>query len=212
LYGDTDHEVLQVGFDLGPATPVIAGNEITWTSQTVLKDKSPVDDYLAAEFVTVLSGPSVELWQPPTVLHVVGASLVEEPTELNLRPQRPSSFCSDFEEHLDHYVVKDVKFDYAIPVLTGWDLSYACDDHHVERIGAYLVEFHYEKDPTVDTGTLYYTMFSTLRDDSDNGHFRRYKVSILGLTGLGGESPKATVQTVPPTPAPLPAVPKEQFQ
>ena len=103
--------------------------------------------------------------------------------------------------------MEKVPFDYAIPVLTGWDLSYVCTDHHVERIGVYLVEFEYVKDPAADTGTLNYTIFSTLRDDSDNGHAARYKVSILGLNGLGGESPKATVQTVP-----LPAVPKGKLQ
>ena len=44
------------------------------------------------------------------------------------------------------------------------------------------------KDPTANTGTLFYTVFSTLRDDSDNGHQAKYKVSILGLNGLGGGS------------------------
>jgi hypothetical protein len=188
-WSDTDHQVLQVGFDLGPATPVIAGNEITWTSQTLLKDDEPVDTYFGAEFVTVLSGQNVEMWQPRTVLHLTGTSWVEEPTELNLSPD--DSSCDGFvapEEYLEFYAVEKVPFDYAIPVLTGWDLSYVCPDHNVERIGAYLVEFDYVKDPTADTGTLRYTIFSTLRDDSDHGHAARYKVSILGLNGLGGGS------------------------
>ena len=64
-------------------------------------------------------------------------------------------------------------FDYAIPVLTGWDLSVCLSRPRVERIGVYLVEFEYVKDDKTATGTLHYTIFSTLRDDSDHGHFRR---------------------------------------
>jgi hypothetical protein len=183
-YVDKDHEVLQVGFDLGPDTPDIVGNEITWTSQTVLKDEDSEDGHEAAAFVTVLSGQSVELWQPPTVQHLIGAQWVEEPTELNLSPEGPSSFCNDTEQFLEHYMVK-VEFDYAVPVLTGWDLSYECAEHHVERIGVYIVEFDYVKDPNAPTGTLHYTVFSTLRDDNNHGHAARYQVGILGLNGFG---------------------------
>jgi len=181
-----DHEVFQVGFDLGPDTPVIVGNEITWTSQTVLKDKSPVDDYLAAEFVTVLSGQSVELWQPPTVQRLIDETWVDDSNDLNLSPEEPYVSCPYPEQYLVHYKVEQVPFDYAVPVLTGWDLSYECSEHHVMRIGVYIVEFDYD----ATTGTLHYTVFSTLRDDSDHGHDARYQVGILGLNGFGKGSDK----------------------
>jgi len=58
------------------------------------------------------------------------------------------------------------------------------------RIGVYLVEFDYVKDPNAATGTLNYTIFSTLRDDSDNGHGAQYKVSVLGLNTRGGGKEK----------------------
>jgi hypothetical protein len=175
-----DHEVMQVGFDLGPATPDIVGNEITWTSQAVLKDKDEEDGMGAAEFVTVLSGSGVELWQPPTVQHFVGAAWDKESNELDLSPERPSDSCGASEEYFELYRVEDVPFDYAIPVLTGWDLSYGCDDHNVEQIGVYIVEFDYD----AASRTLQYTVFSNLRDDSSNGHDARYQVGILGLNGL----------------------------
>ena len=75
-------------------------------------------------------------------------------------------------------------------MLTGWDLQYECEDHHVERIEVFLANFEYVEDPTAATGTLNYTIFSTLRDDSDNGHIAKYKVSILGFNELGGGSEK----------------------
>jgi hypothetical protein len=195
-----DHEVLQVGFDLGTpplgGTPVVSGNEITWTSQTVLKDDATLHSYNAAELVTILSGESVEMWQPRQVLHLKGnpPDWVPEPTQLILKPAEPCGFTCNGngnEEHLEFYSVENVPYDYAIPVLTGWDMQYATEDHHVERIGVYLVEFDYVKDPNAATGTLNYTIFSTMRDDSDNGHYDpKYKVSVLGFNALGGGSEK----------------------
>ena len=78
-----------------------------------------------------------------------------------------------------------VPYEYAIPVLTGWDLQYECTDHEVERIGVYLVEFEYVKDPNAPTGTLNYTIFSTLRDDSDNGHAARVQGQRSGVQQTG---------------------------
>jgi hypothetical protein len=191
---DTDHEVLQVGFDLGPPTPVSTGNEITWTSQTVLKDDSTDRTYHAAELVTVLSGQDVELWQPPTVLHLAGTyPNGEHVNELNLHalepcggwwPVWPSCIGNGEKQYTESYSVENVPFEYAVPVLTGWDLQYVTEDHHVKRIGVYLVEFEYVPDPKTNTGTLHYTISSTLKDDSGNGHGAKYQVSILGFNKL----------------------------
>ena len=94
------------------------------------------------------------------------------------------------EEHLESYAVERLQFDYAVPVLTGWDMQYACEDHEIERIGVYLVEFEYYKDPNAPTGTLYYTIFSTMRDDSDNGHYlpstRSVSWGSTNWAGVGG--------------------------
>ena len=149
-----------------------------------------MDDYSAAELVTVLVGSNVEMWQPPTVLHLKGIppSWVEESTEFILSPDDAGdNVCLNpgSEEYLRSYSVEKVPFKYAVPVLTGWDLTYDSCDHNVERIGVYLVEFEYVKAPNATHGTLNYTIFSTLRDDSDNGHLAQYKVSILGFNKLG---------------------------
>jgi hypothetical protein len=192
-----DHHVLQVSFDLGTpplgGPPVTNGNTITWTSQTILKDNDTMHKYIGSELVTILSGESVEMWQPRSVLHLQGMDWVEEPTQLILKPVEPSGVClgNGQEERLESYAVERVPYDYAIPVLTGWNMQYQCTDHEVERIGVYLVEFEYVKDPNATTGTLHYTIFSTMRDDSDNGHYGpKYKVSVLGLNELGGSSEK----------------------
>ena len=69
-----------------------------------MKDNDTVYGYNAAELVTILSGQSVEMWQPRSVLHLIGANMVEEPTQLLLQPAEPGGFgCvgNGQEEHLE---------------------------------------------------------------------------------------------------------------
>jgi hypothetical protein len=183
LGGDIDHHVLQVGFDLGALSTT--GNTVAWTSQTILKDNAQRRDYRAAAYVSVLSGQDVEMWQPATVLHLTGIppTWVKEATDFALSPAEPTSSCSGVghNEHTEEYMVEDVPFDYAIPVLVGWDLQYVCTDHHVKRVEARVVDFQYDKGPEAATGTLRYTISSSLADASANVSAAQYKVSILGL-------------------------------
>jgi hypothetical protein len=77
-------------------------------------------------------------------------------------------------------------------MLFGWQVEYPCSDHHVKKIGVWLEDFSYEKAPGA-TGTLFYTIASTLADAAllgIHGGEAQYTVSVLGLT------PTA----VPPTP------------
>ena len=47
----------------------------TWTSQTILDDDDGAHNTRQAELVTILSGQSVEMWQPRSVLHLIGSEL-----------------------------------------------------------------------------------------------------------------------------------------
>jgi len=151
LWTDDDHHVLQAAFDLG--TPPVGGtinptgNTLTWTSQSILVDNDGGHGHDPAEIVTIMSGQSVEMWQPRSVLHLIETNMVEEPTDLNLKPAEPINGCifDGLEEYQEFYVVENVPFDYAIPALTGWDLQYECTNHEVERIGVFLADFEYVK-------------------------------------------------------------------
>ena len=57
------------------------GNTFSWTSQTILSDDDGAHKHSEAEIVTILSGQSVEMRQPRSVLHLIGANWVEEPTQ-----------------------------------------------------------------------------------------------------------------------------------
>jgi hypothetical protein len=83
---------------------------------------------------------------------------------------------------VSEYELHGVPFDYAVPVLAGWDLWYPCGDEHVGEIGVWLHDIEYQKDADDPHGVLRYKVTSVLRDrDSRPGHRSRPRVSILGL-------------------------------
>ena len=127
---DTDHHLLQAGFDLG--TPVPSGDTIRWTSTTLWKDNSPRRDYYGLATVSVLSGPSVTMWHPATVLRR-SSSTSGWRSEANTVPLTPNNdaesslFCEPGgadETQQIQFKVENVPFAYAVPVLTGWQLEY----------------------------------------------------------------------------------------
>jgi hypothetical protein len=60
-------------------------------------------------------------------------------------------------------VIKNIPFDYAIPMLTGWEVGYWTDDQHVKDLGVWIDEWSYSVGAT--GGTLRYKLSSILRDD-----------------------------------------------
>jgi hypothetical protein len=83
------------------------------------------------------------------------------------------------------FVIENVPFAIAVPVLTGWELSYLTDDQHVKDVGVWIEDWSYTPSPT--GGTLRYTLGSILADDDDwPPHVIRHRVTVLGIRALGG--------------------------
>lgn len=183
-----DHELIQAGFDLG--SPSFSANTVSWTSRSLLKDDDSWRELSSAELVEVMNGPSVSMWQPETVSHLVSSPTphwVSESTAFALQPEAPFGsvlspcVASPPENVTDQYVV-DVPYSYAVPMLTGWELSQACDDTNVHQIGAYLHSFSFTRSSNGRSGTLRYTVVSSLSDDGGGKLGRaRNKVTILGF-------------------------------
>ena len=56
--------------------------------------------------------------------------------------------------------ISDLPFDYAVPLLTGWDLSYECEQQQVQRAGIWLHDIHFDS----NSSSLEYKVSSILRD------------------------------------------------
>lgn len=199
---DTDHHLLQLGFNLdhgeifiekgkkykkgleAELTPVPAPqpppsntvNQVdtgfaSWDTYAIFKDNDARRGYGFGEMVSGMGGRDVGMIQPPFSIlphedsGIVGACL-----------------GAASGQKTEDVAVENVPFEYAIPMLTGWNLHYGCDDEHVAEVGTWLDEFSYDKAPGASTGTLRYKVSSVLQDkDGSPGHFNSHKVTILGF-------------------------------
>jgi len=190
---DNDHNVLQVGFDLGPQT--ISGRRIDWTSKAVLKDNAANRDFRSADIVTILRGASVSVSQPATVtLESGGDTAGEKPNTWTLAPRTTSS-CPNVGApgaRVYHYAIPGLRHRWAIPMLTGWDVGDVCNDNNVRRVGAVIEDFDYEPPTAGQLGTLRYTVRTSFYDNDGYPGLRdQLKVSVLGINPVrnGGVIP-----------------------
>jgi hypothetical protein len=146
---------------------------VSWETSAIFKDNDRRRDYVFGELVSGLGGDDVGVIQPPfSVLPHEGPSACIEPPTASLQTE--------------DFVIDSIPFEYAIPMLTGWDLKYACDDEHVAEMGIGIDTWGYDK----NTRTLRYTLSSILRDkNSRPGFLHRHKVTVLGIKRVAGAPP-----------------------
>jgi len=161
-----DHHLLQVAYSLFPtgATPN-PGGSLHWVTQTIFKDNSVRTHWINTR-AALIGGSSVDL----------RANLLP----LNAR-SGGANICRngvDGVVHTETVRIYDLPYDYAVPLLTGWDLSYECDDQHVQRAGIWIHDIRF--DP--DSDGLEYKVSSILRDRNGAPSFNgTHRVSVLGL-------------------------------
>jgi hypothetical protein len=155
---------------LAPTAISLANSDfVSWNTYSILKDNDLRRDYVFGEMVSALGGKDVGLLQPPfSILPIVyGSACV---------------YRQNGGVKTEEFVIENVAFEYAIPMLTGWDLRYPCQDKNVKEIGVWIDEWNYVKDPANPHGRLSYKLSSVLRDkDSDPAHDHSHKITILGL-------------------------------
>jgi hypothetical protein len=140
---------------------------VSWETYAIFKDNDDRRDYQFGEIVSGLSGSEVGVVQPPfSVLPI---------EEMPLLPWETCVGSSGPVQTKD-YEINTVPYKYAIPMLTGWDLSYGCSNGKVEEVGAWIDSWSYDHN---NPGTLQYKLSSALRAGHDFD--TRHKVTILGL-------------------------------
>jgi len=186
----SDHHLLQFGYNLdfsetvaqkpsykkalGELTPQLDPAEVrfglgwlSWNSYVIVKDDSDRRDYFFGELVSGMSGEDVHVIQPPFfILPLTGASGALGGAGVKTK----------------EVVVDAIPYQYAIPMLTGWDIGYTAGDQHVKEIGVWIDSFNYEWVPGSTAGRLRYQVSSVLRDRNtwpDN--YFRHKVTVLCL-------------------------------
>jgi hypothetical protein len=95
------------------------------------------------------------------------------------------SSIGDGQIRREEHTIESVPFQFAIPVLSAWDLAYVCDDEHVTEIGAWIPEWQWTPATSSGGGTLKYVVSSILRDKDGLPTFHsRTQIKILGFRPL----------------------------
>jgi hypothetical protein len=149
---------------------------VSWETYGIFKDDNTRRDYLFGEIVSGLGGNDVAVIQPPFSI------LPKEEDESSFFDIFTGSGCisSPLAVQTQEFVIENIPYTYAIPVLTGWELSsdLCIGDEHVNELGIRIDEWRYEKIPGIP-GTLRYKLASRLSSGTEGGY--RHKVAVLGL-------------------------------
>jgi len=151
---------------------------VSWNSYAILKDNDKRRDYGFDEVVSGMGGNDVRVLQPP--FSILPAE------DYGWFGNWGCGIVGSSPVRTEDFVIENVPFEYAIPMLGGWELKQPCDDRHVREAGIWIDEWSYQKVPGATGGTLRYKLSSTLHDDGIPSHKVAHKVAILGLRDLLG--------------------------
>ena len=166
-WGDpVDHHLRQVAYSLFQigTSPNPNGNP-HWVSQTIFKDNRTRAHWITTR-AALISGNSVKL----------------RADFLPLNPRSgKTNVCRngmDGAVRTETFRIGNLPYDYVVPMLTGWDLNYECDDQHVQRAGVWIHDIRFDPDAT----ELEYKASSILRDRDGAPSFNAaHRISVLGL-------------------------------
>jgi len=186
VYNNNGNHVHKVGDLIGIPAPLpgtgsrVDSGFVSWNTFALFKDDAFRKDYLFSEMVSTLGGTDVGLIQPPF------AVLPRKPGE-KATYWTPSYPCGVTTEDR---VIENVPYEYAIPILTGWDLAYETDDQHVKELGISIDDWDWIYTAGSPGGTLHYRLSSTLRDkDAKPRHCARHKVAVVGIRAVPQQGP-----------------------
>ncbi|ALQ51072.1 hypothetical protein [Nitrosomonas ureae] len=166
-WGDrVDYRLLQAAYSLSQSGmfPSLDGSP-HWAVQTLFKDNS-TRTYRIKARAAMIRGTSVKL----------RADFLA----LNSRTGK-TDICRknvDGIVRTQTFRIRDLPFDYAVPLLTGWDLSYECEQQQVQRAGIWLHDIHFDS----NSRSLEYKVSSILRDKDGVPSFSvAQRITVLGL-------------------------------
>lgn len=197
VWNGDDHHMLQVGYNLdhgnsliesgkkyhkavglknplGSTASLVDSRFVTWDTQSIIKDDDQRRGYMFGEMVSACGGGDVGVIQPPFAILPIENTGFSEPCVVEEGAT---------ESH--QVTVQGIEYDYAIPMLTGWELGYGkagkgCGDEHIKEMGIWIEDWDWVRNPANLRGTLNYEVSSVFRDkNSEPGRFHREKVSIL---------------------------------
>jgi hypothetical protein len=178
---------LQAGKDYGRLPPPLPASEpsridpsmTTWDTVGILKDNDVGRRFDFEQQCSTLTGTGLSVIRP-----AYSIAPAQSPGLLGACSGNPGSGGIRRER----VEIRNLAFDYAVPLLSGWNLDYGCNDEHVTQVGIWFEEVIYERNPGEPTGVLRYTVASVLRDkDFTPVHAVTHKVDIVGINSTAAQ-------------------------
>ncbi len=173
---------------------------LSWASQFVWNGDGGRRDTYLGEMVSPAGGAGIEQITPPFAPVI---RRIEECGGWFTGCIGPSSV----NEPLDRMVnVDHLTYDYAIPMLTGWDIGYANGDHSILQIGVEIADFSYKSPAqTGAAGVLSYQVKASTETAEVFTPVLDPNISILGFNFVsnagGGGSNGDPIDAPDPGPA-----------
>ncbi|WP_297325756.1 hypothetical protein [Nitrosomonas sp.] len=164
-----DYRLLQAAYSLSQTgiSPNSDGSP-HWVTQTIFKDNT-IRTHRIKTRTALIRGSSVKL----------------RPDFLALNPRTANT--GNCRKNADGIVrtqtfrINDLPYDYAVPMLTGWDLSYECENQLVQRAGIWIHDIRF--DP--NASSMEYKVSSILRDQDGAPSFNAaHRITVLGLNRI----------------------------
>jgi hypothetical protein len=169
-WGDrADYDLLQVAYSLSQTgASLSADGSPHWVTQTIFKDND-IRTHRIKTRAALIRGSSVKLRADFLALNprIGKTSACRKNTDGIVRTQT--------------FRINDLPFDYAVPMLTGWDLSNECEEQQVQRAGIWIHDIRF--DPNAHS--MEYKVSSILRDQDGAPSFNAaHRITVLGLNRL----------------------------
>lgn len=202
VWNDEDHNLFQIGYNMEHSETIVQGRQynklgsqvqaplpnapnghvdtgfVSWNPYTIFEDNDNRRDYTFFELVSGMGGNDVSVIQPPYSIL---------PDNADAPWLGIFSSCGEVtgqSTNTNTYTIENIPYQYAVPMLTGWELEYLCSDKHVKDIGVWIDSWSYQPPANGVGGVLTYKISSILVDnDSTHTHSSNYKVTVLGLGG-----------------------------
>jgi len=169
---------------LDDSTSKVNEGFVSWDTHGIFRDNNYLRKFKFYTWNSVLGGDEIGVVQPP---------FTTIPTIVR------NNIASGLQgETTQEFTIENIPYDFAVPMLTGWELRYEFgDDEELTKMGVWLDDIQYGKlsVPTVDTGgTLRYKITSALYDRNKKpGYDFNHKVTILGFNPGRPNIPNAPV-------------------
>jgi hypothetical protein len=148
---------------------------VSWKSEFIMKDDDDRKDITMYESVSTIAGSDLGFIQPAYSI---------------LPSEDPGWFTgcvpADNGQQSAMYSIRNIPYQYAVPLLSGWNLEFTCGDEEIKSIGVSIENWTYELELNSPLGNkMTYSLITNIDDGSGEvAAFANHKVSVLGIIDI----------------------------